>query len=266
MSFVRFSPRDLAAPLRAMLLCVWCFAGGAMGADALPPLQGSWEVIQVAVDHRDQPHWAYFPDDPRLLGRTLNIGATGIALDDGARACGQPLLSRLAAGRLQAFIGQRFPRPAQFATPTAPTLHDFGLDLADTRIVPIQIACTPAASPWNGAWLVPLPAGRLLTNADNSGYVLVLRRRESGDAIRASFACTRARTAAELAICASPQLAGYDRSVAAAYRRAAGLAGDAAAALRQQQGDWLKHRNACGADAGCLIRSMRARVDQLMQP
>lgn len=161
------------------------------------------------MDHRDQPHWAYFPDDPRLLGRTLNIGAASIALDDGSRACGQPVLSRLAAGRLQAFIGQRFPRPAQFETPTAPTLHDFGLKLPDTRIASVQIACTPAASPWNGAWLVPLPAGRLLTNADNSGYVLVLvlRRREPGDAIRASFACTRARTAVEQAICASPELA-----------------------------------------------------------
>jgi len=55
---------------------------------------------------------------------------------------------------------------------------------------------------------------------DNGGYVLLLQRREPGAAIRASFACSKAHSAVEQAICASPTLAGYDRSVAAAYRRA----------------------------------------------
>jgi len=151
--------------------------------------------VQVAVDQRDQPHWARFPDDPRLLGRSLEIGAAGIALDDDSRACTQPALSDLAPGTLQDFIGQRFPRPARFETPAAPTLHDFGLEMPDAAIAPVQVRCTPDASSWNGAWLVRLPSGRLLTNYDNSGYVLVLQRREPDAAIRASFACGKARSA-----------------------------------------------------------------------
>lgn len=258
--------RSLALPSpRWALLGAWCVAGCASAAVPPPELQGTWEVVQVAVDQRDQPHWAWFPDDPRLLGRRLEIGAAGIALDDDSRACPQPALSDLAPGKLQDFIGQRLPRPARPDTPTAPTLHDFGLDLADAAVAPVQIHCTPDSSPWNGAWLVPLPAGRLLTNYDNGGYVLLLQRREPGAAIHASFACDKAHSAVERSICASPTLAGYDRSVAAAYRRALGLAGDDAGAVKQAQVEWLRSRDACGADAECLGKTMRERVEQLMQ-
>ena len=250
---------------RWLLLGVWCVTGCATGAVSPSGLQGTWEVVQVAVDQRDQPHWAWFPDDPRLLGRALEISAAGIALDDDSRACTQPALSDLAPGRLQDFIGQRFPRPAHFDTPVAPTLHDFGLDLPDAAVAPVQIRCMPDASPWNGAWLVQLSGGRLLTNYDNGGYVLLLQRREPGAAIRASFACSKAHSAVEQAICASPTLAGYDRSVAAAYRRALGRAGDDAGAVKQAQLEWLRSRDACGADAACLGQAMRERVEQLMQ-
>jgi uncharacterized protein YecT (DUF1311 family) len=208
--------------IRWLPLCVCCVAGGVAAAVSPSDLQGTWEVVQVAVDQRDQPHWAWFPDDPRLLGRSLEIGAAGIALDDDSRACTQPALSDLAPGTLQDFIGQHFPRPARFETPAAPTLHDFGLELPDAAIAP-------------------------------------------GAAIRASFACGKARSVVEQAICASPTLAGYDRSVAAAYRRALGLAGDDVGAVKQAQLEWLRSRDACGANAECLDQTMRERVDQLMQ-
>jgi uncharacterized protein YecT (DUF1311 family) len=266
MPFMPSLLRSLVSPFpRWALLGAWCVAGCAAGAVSPSDLQGTWEVVQVAVDQRDQPHWAWFPDDPRLLGRSLEIGAAGIALDDDSRTCTQPALSDLAPDTLQDFIGQHFPRPARFETPAAPTLHDFGLELPDAAIAPVQVRCTPDASPWNGAWLVRLSSGRLLTNYDNSGYVLVLQRCEPAAAIRASFACGKARSAVEQAICASPTLAGYDRSVAAAYRRALDLAGDDAGAVKQAQLEWLRSRDACGANAGCLGQAMRERVNRLMQ-
>jgi uncharacterized protein len=129
----------------------------------------------------------------------------------------------------------------------------------------VQIRCTPNSSLWNGAWLVPLTAGRLLTNYDNSGYVLLLQRRDPGSAINASFTCSKAHSIVEHAICASPTLAGYDRSVAAAWHRALSLAGDDADAVKQARVDWLRGRDACGANAECLVQAMRERVDQLMQ-
>lgn len=96
--------------------------------------------------------------------------------------------------------------------------------------------------------------------------MLVLQRREPGDAIRAPFACAKAHSAVEQeAICAEPTLAGYDRSVAAAYRRALHLAGDDASAVKQAQLEWLHSRDACGANAEYLGQAMRERVEQLMQ-
>lgn len=252
--------------LRWLVLPLGCVVGWAALASSPASLQGRWEVVQVAVDHRDQPHWLYFPDDPRLLGRQLDIGSDGIRLDDDSRPCLKPAMIALPGGTLQRFIGARYPRPAAFDTPTRPTLADFGLRLADAPVAPLQVACTPGDSSWNGAWFVALSADRLLTNYDNNGYVLVLRRRGEHDPVQASFACAKARGATEQAICASATLAGYDRSVAAAYRFALQRAGDEAGAIRQAQRDWIATRDACGADAGCLGKRMRERLEQLMQP
>lgn len=252
--------------LRWFALTLGCVAGWPVLASSPLPLQGRWEVVQVAVDHRDQPHWLYVPDDPRLLGRQLDIGSGGIRFDDDSRPCLKPATTALRADTLQHFIGARYPRPAAFGTPVRPTLMDFGLKLADAPVKPLQVACTPDDAPWSRAWFVALSDDRLLTNYDNNGYVLVLRRRGTRDPVQASFACAKARGATEQAICASATLAGYDRSVAAAYRFALQRASDEAAAIRQEQRDWIAARNACGDDADCLGKSMRERIEQLMQP
>lgn len=163
--------------LRWFVLPLGCVVGGLAFAGAPASLQGRWQVIQVAVDHRDQPHWLYVPDDPRLLGLKLDIGRDVIRLDDGSRPCLKPALTALPGVALQRFIGERYPRPAAFDTPVRPTLADFGLKLADAPVAPLQVTCMRGDSPWNGAWFVALSADRLLTDFDNSGYVLVLRRR-----------------------------------------------------------------------------------------
>jgi hypothetical protein len=252
--------------LRWLILLPGCVAGWPVLASSPLPLQGRWEVVQVAIDHRDQPHWLYFPDDPRLLGRQLDIGSGGIRFDDDSRPCLKPAMTALRADTLQHFIGARYPRPAAFGTPSRPTLADFGLKLADAPVKPLQVACTPGDAPWNSAWFVAPSDDQLLTNYDNNGYVLVLRRRGRRDPVRASFACAKARGATEQAICASTTLASYDRSVASAYRFALQRAGDEAEAIRQEQRGWIAARNACGDDADCLGKSMRERIEQLMQP
>jgi uncharacterized protein YecT (DUF1311 family) len=240
-------------------------AGYVTAATPPPEMHGTWEVIQVAADLQDQPHWLYFPADPRLLGRELQIADSVISLNNDSRDCLKPVLSTLPKSKLQKFIGQKFPRPLHSGVAAYPVLSDFGLSLPDSSVQPLQVGCDPDTSEWNGAWIIPLSADRLLTNYDNDGYVLVLHRRKSTDPIRPSFACSKAQAVAERTICASAALAGYDRSVTAAYRRGLSLSGDDTSSLKQEQLDWIKTRNTCGADAGCLAKSMRDRIDQLMQ-
>jgi uncharacterized protein len=64
--------------------------------------------------------------------------------------------------------------------------------------------------------------------------LLVLERHNASTPIKPSFACTKAQNTIEKAICTSATLAGYDRSVAAAYRRALSLAGDESADVRRE--------------------------------
>lgn len=254
---------------RVSLPCVWllvgCGAGNVRAATPPADLAGTWTVTRVAVDQKDQPHWLYFPDDPRLLGRQVSIGTAEISMDNASRPCGRPSFTALAGTDLQTFIGQRFSRPPREGTSAHPTVADFGLATTKDTQVPLQLGCTNQASEWNDAWVVALAPDRLLTNYDNSGYVLVLEREDTSHEVTPSFACGNASARAEQAICQSATLAAYDRSVAAAWRRARSLAGDDSAELRQAQKEWLKTRNACGSDADCLGRSMRERVDALMQ-
>lgn len=255
--------RSLLRLLGSSIAC--CVLVQAAAAPVPTALQGHWEVVQVAVDHRDQPHWQYFPDDPRLLGRQLDVDDAGIRLDDGSHPCADPAVTALPVVKLQRFIGERLARPESFDTPVQPTLADFGIRPDNASVSPLEVHCTPDSSPWNGAWLVATSDDRLLTNYDGSGYVLVLRKVEGRQPVRASFACAKAKRPAEQTLCASATLAAYDRSVAAAYRFALERAGDDAPALRQAQRQWVASRDACGTDAQCLADSMRDRTEELMQ-
>lgn len=227
-------------------------------------MQGTWEVVQVAVDSRDQPHWQYFPNDPRLMGRELVIRASSISLNDDSRECKAALSKVLPSANLEQFIGKSFPRPEAFDTPVHPTLADFGLKFPASNVSPSSTRCTPDNSPWNGAWWIQISPDRALTNYDNSGYVLVLQRQADNAQAMPSFSCSKAHGDAEQTICSSTALAGYDRSVTAAYRRAIAISDDKAA-LKQEQIEWMKTRNGCARDAACLEKTMRDRVDQLMQ-
>lgn len=243
----------------SLLACTISAASGWPGS-----MRGRWEVVQVAVDSRDQPHWQYFPDDPRLLGRELVLADSTISLNDDSRICESPTVKALPASTLQQFIGRKFPRPESFDTPTQPTLADFDLKLTDATVSPTATSCTPDTSPWNGAWWIQLSPDRILTNYDNSGYVLVLQRQTGNEPIRPSFSCSKAHDDIEQTICSSAALAGYDRSVTAAYHRALETSDDKPA-LKQEQIAWMKSRNSCASDTACLAKSMRERVDQLMQ-
>jgi len=75
---------------------------------------------------------------------------------------------------------------------------------------------------------------------------------------RPSFDCTKAASATEKAICGNDRLARLDRAIAQAFRA---LRSDPnlAERLAEEQAAFLKKRDACNSDTGCLAREMESR-------
>ena len=88
---------------------------------------------------------------------------------------------------------------------------------------------------------------------------------EVGETVaRPSFDCARAAAPAEFAICANPRLAQLDAEMATAFAAAkSGAPARQQAQMDAQQLQWLRRRDACGADAACLERTMSGRRAQL---
>ncbi|NML15548.1 lysozyme inhibitor LprI family protein [Azohydromonas caseinilytica] len=76
----------------------------------------------------------------------------------------------------------------------------------------------------------------------------------------ASFDCAKARTRVEKLICGDGTVSGLDDQLGRAFKQLAAEVD--AAALRQDQLAWMAERNRC-ADASCLARSYRARLQRL---
>ena len=86
-------------------------------------------------------------------------------------------------------------------------------------------------------------------------------------AAQPSFDCRKAATPTEKAICAHDRLARLDRAIAAAYRQLKAELESQITTLPDEQTEFLKTRDACGADAACLARVMESRRGALaLQP
>lgn len=82
----------------------------------------------------------------------------------------------------------------------------------------------------------------------------------------ASYDCTRAETAAEIAVCANPGLNRLDEEMATLYRSMLNqLPLRQADRVRQDQRSWLTARNSCGADVRCLRARYQERIARLNQ-
>lgn len=73
-----------------------------------------------------------------------------------------------------------------------------------------------------------------------------------------SFDCSKAGSITEQAICNSAEIATLDRTMAQLYAAKRNISATSAKTLLKYQRDWIKRRNACGADIGCL----RGRYDE----
>lgn len=77
-----------------------------------------------------------------------------------------------------------------------------------------------------------------------------------------SFDCSKARRAAEFAICDSLRLSRLDEEMSALYY---GLPHAVREQIERSQLRWLRRRNACGYDRRCIARAYRRRIDVLSQ-
>lgn len=81
----------------------------------------------------------------------------------------------------------------------------------------------------------------------------------------ASFDCTKARAADEVAVCTSTQLSELDATLGAywfAYSKVPMMMGSNGARLDEAQA-FLKTRSACGSNKDCLTNAYRLRISYL---
>ena len=93
-----------------------------------------------------------------------------------------------------------------------------------------------------------------------TGLVVII----STGAFSQGFNCNHAKLPAEVAICNNDELSALDRRLNALYFQVREEAvGDARLALEAEQQAWLRERNECGADEGCLPRAYDVRIVNL---
>lgn len=81
-----------------------------------------------------------------------------------------------------------------------------------------------------------------------------------------SFNCGYAKKPSEVAICQSLNLSMMDESMASKYFYIVNqLPPKESKMMRSEQAAWLRSRDACGYDAGCLMSSYTGRIVELCQ-
>ena len=79
-----------------------------------------------------------------------------------------------------------------------------------------------------------------------------------------SFNCRYARSPDEVLICQDGRLGALDERMSGIYFRLRnGLYGGARANLEAEQAGWLRSRQSCGRDAGCIADSYQQRIREL---
>lgn len=260
-------------------VCASLVMTAARAAPPASPYAGQWQVRQVLVHEDRADRLLYQVNDPRLVGRMVDIDVRRIDSDlPEASHCDQPVL----VPRPQV-LNTLLTRTLWSALPGKDAAQAFGLQVSGTREVKVAwTACTvgqfgpslktaptdKAAGDPERTWVALATPNQLLMPWYGD-TLLVLEPRASDQPARPSFACGQARLPAEKAICASPRLSSYDLSLSQAWRAAVQASeGDAGCLTdaRRDQTQWVATRNQCARDEDCLRQAMKTRLDALMTP
>ena len=125
----------------------------------------------------------------------------------------------------------------------------------------VHVPCGLSKTWQTASWFLPVTPDRAILELDPETVVFLARRK--ADATPApSFSCAKATTPTEKAICGDFVLAGWDRSVSLAWRKAHE---DGINDATDEQKSWLQGRDKCAGVAACLEAAMKQRTRQLSQ-
>jgi uncharacterized protein YecT (DUF1311 family) len=212
-------------------------------------------------------HWEFKPNDPQLLWRELVIQAQRIDFNGADLSCEQARWIPRATNWGYLF-SNGFRRAPVGGRSAIPSPADFELKVTKKDPATAYSIC-PRNDLRPGTGGFPMDTWVVLQAPDTLALhltpqvLLILARRPAGATPHASFACSKATTPTEKKICSDYALAAWDRSVAAAWRAAVDGSPEQEQRLRQEQKEWLRKRDACGANADCLRSEMAGRVSTL---
>lgn len=242
-------------------------------AESIPgPLVGTWQIVEVHINTESSRTTSYSWNDPRLLWRIFTFSAAEITSDTPESSSCMLPQAAVADMSLTKLFGDSlagYGYPAEKATPKDYSLKPGSTDMAKVISVTCQSGLWQgglgADGGLQGAWMYIAPDGRLVLRWYDE-TILVLKHLDAAAKPRASFDCAKAGSSTEKTICQSLQLASFDRSVASAYLQARTQAkqdGDGSSELLSSQKAWMHQRDACQADAKCILQSLKGRLDQL---
>lgn len=233
---------------------------------------GDWKVIHVRTDSFTSIKVGTYADDPRYVGRKINISDNKISgfldVDFQCKYTAENAAAESFDSLLLKTTGERY------SDPKIPGAKDFGFNFSgDENVTPVFIKCNEGTFGPKGYkvpnWVTLLNNGQLVTNWIDGSF-LVLQRISANEKVSPGFDCKKSSDPTEIAICNNSDLSSWDNSVKTAYEMAISSLSKtdsnskySIAKLKSEQLSWIKERNNCNSNISCIKKSMQDRVDAL---
>nr|WP_041474265.1 hypothetical protein [Erwinia sp. Ejp617] len=227
-----------------------------------------WQVKKVHPDGDSGRRMIYGENDPRLVGRFLQLNKNNIESDlPDFFDCKMPDYQQQKLA-LDEWV-KRATGIAETTGAKAWRLNVRGSDIVTTFTVHCQTGMFDGGGYGEyGAMIAQLSPAEIIINWGET--TLIELNPVNRNDIKPSFDCGKAQAESEKAICADYRLSSLDKSVFDAWRVAKALAEDVAntellATVVASQKAWLMNRNQCGSDPQCLAKSMTERMEKLAE-
>ncbi|WP_261455562.1 lysozyme inhibitor LprI family protein [Serratia ficaria] len=227
-------------------------------------IDGLWQVTQVNIDNEATRTLNYQFNDPRLLGRIINISSQSIESNLPEKdVCTTPTLS-IEKNTLNQLIAKSM---GPNVTVKKYELNESG----QAEISLFKLTCNSGSfGPSEnsaGSWFAELNPQKALVKWYD-GSLLQLERLPENPKPVASFDCTKAKSIVEKTICSDFNLSAYDKSVSQAWLLAKKQATDVGdkklmTSLSSTQKAWLLQRDKCRDNKDCLTNMMQERINDL---